>query len=124
MKKENKDANKMGSWYMNKNEILRKEVEGANYKRLMTLMGYSQVEHRKRLGEKLYENSLRRDGIVVSVANFIPSLGVDYSSLDSESIETLDLVNKKYGQLDGEGIDRVHLDLLDLFHDPGPLKED
>ena len=118
------DVNKIGSWYIENNDKLKKEVSGGNYKRMLTLMGYTQIESIKRKNKKMYSNRLRRDGIIISVSNFIPNPGLDNSDLDEEIVEILDYVNDKYGKLDSEGIDKVHLKLLNMFDDPGELKKD
>lgn len=86
-------------------------------------MGYSQVEHMKNKGKKLYDNRLRRDGIIVSVSNFIPNGDIVYKDIDKNILDTLEQVNNKYGKLDSKGIDKVHLELLAMFNDPGELKE-
>lgn len=124
METENIDVNIIGSWYINNNDKIREEVKNSNYKRMMTIMGYSQIEHMRRKDKKMYDNRLGRDGIIVSVSNFIPNGNLAHDDIDKDILDTLEYVNSHYGGLSSQAIDKVHLDLLAMFNDPGELRED
>ena len=117
------DVNKIGSWYINNNKKIREDLTKNKYKRLMTIMAYSQIESLERFNSHLYENRLRRDGIVVSIANFLPDGRINYRTIPDRYLSLLESVNNKYGFLSDSEIDKVHLDLLEMFHNPGGLKE-
>lgn len=116
------DANKIASWYINNNKLIEEDIENRNYKRLMTIMAYSQIEALERLGRPMYRNQLSRDGIVVSISNLIPSAGIDHKDIPRDIVEILESLNMRYGLVSTSELDKIHLELLDRFYDRGGLK--
>lgn len=122
MKSKKADVNKIASFFINKDEKVALDVENSSYKRLMTFMAYAQLNYIKKYKCLLFDNSLRRDGIVVSITNLIPDKSKDYLDLDKEVLDFLELEKQRnisYTKID---IDRIHKSLLDEFYNPGELK--
>ena len=116
------DANKIASWYINNNKLIEEDIKNRNYKRLMTIMAYSQIEALERLGRPMYGNQLSRDGIVVSISNLVPSAGIDHKDIPRDTVEILESLNMRYGLVSTSELDKIHLELLDRFYDRGGLK--